>query len=109
MVAVSYLAPYDTLLQNATDIITKCDSYFITKRGKSSLQKASGFLLQNVTILLQDTTFTTKYDVHYKIRRYKNFLSKQVKRNPSLHGYITRLLVLTSTIYWNWVGYYEQL
>ena len=26
---------YDTLLQNATDIVTKCDSYFITKRNRS--------------------------------------------------------------------------
>ena len=25
---VSYLIHYDTLLQNATDIITKCNSYF---------------------------------------------------------------------------------
>ena len=30
-VTVSYLILYDSLLQNATDIITKCDSYFITK------------------------------------------------------------------------------
>ena len=28
---VSYLIFYYSLLQNATDIITKCDSYFITK------------------------------------------------------------------------------
>ena len=50
MVIVSYLAHYDTLLQNATDIITKCDSYFITKRDKSLLQNASGFLLQIATV-----------------------------------------------------------
>ena len=31
MVAVSYLFHYDTLSQNATDIITKCDSYFYYK------------------------------------------------------------------------------
>ena len=30
-VTVSYLIRYDSLFQNATDIITKCDSYFITK------------------------------------------------------------------------------
>ena len=30
-VTVSYLICYDSLLQNVTDIITKCDSYFITK------------------------------------------------------------------------------
>ena len=31
---VSYLAHYNTLLQNMIDIITKCDSYFITKVAK---------------------------------------------------------------------------
>ena len=30
-VAVSYLIRYDSLLQNATDFITKCGTYFITK------------------------------------------------------------------------------
>ena len=30
-VTVSYLIHYDRLLQNATDVITKCGSYFITK------------------------------------------------------------------------------
>ena len=50
---------YDTLLQNATDIITKCDSYFITNCDRSLLQKASSFLLQNETILLQNATFIT--------------------------------------------------
>ena len=57
MVIVSYLAHYDTLLQNATDIITKCDSYFITKCGKS-LQNVSVFLLQNVTVLLQNASYS---------------------------------------------------
>ena len=48
---VSYLIHYDSLLQNAEDISTKCDSYFITKCDRSLLQHASGFLLQNVTVL----------------------------------------------------------
>ena len=63
---------YDTLLQNATDIITKCDSYFITKCDRSLLQNASGFLLQNATILLQNATVITKCDVYYKLRQYKD-------------------------------------
>ena len=46
----------DTLLQNATGIITKCDSYFITKCNRSLLQNVSGFLLQNATVLLQNAT-----------------------------------------------------
>ena len=76
-VTVSYLIHYDSLLQNATDIITKCDSYFITKCDRSLLQNASGFLLQNATVLLQNTTvitkcddFVTKCDVYYKLRQY---------------------------------------
>ena len=66
---------YGTLLQNATDIITKCDSYFITKCDKSLLQNVSGFLLQNAIVLLQNATvitncddFITKCGSYYKIR-----------------------------------------
>ena len=44
-VTVSYLIRYESLLQNATDVITKWDSYFITKYDRSLLQNASGFLL----------------------------------------------------------------
>ena len=53
---------YDALLQNATDIITKCSSYFNTKYDGSLLQNASGFLLQNATILLQNATFIINCD-----------------------------------------------
>ena len=53
---------YDTLLQNATDIITKCDSYFITKCDRSLLKNVSGFLLQNATVLLQNATVITNSD-----------------------------------------------
>ena len=41
VVVVLYLVYYNSLLQNAADIITKCDSY-----------------------LLQNTTVFTKYDVY---------------------------------------------
>ena len=75
-VTVLYLAHYDSLLQNATDVITKCDSCFITKCDRSLLQNASGFLLQNTTVLLQNATvitncndFITKCDSYYKLRR----------------------------------------
>ena len=61
-VTVSYLIRYDTLLQNATDIITKCDSYFNTKCDRSLLQNTSGFLLQNATVLLQNAMFITNCD-----------------------------------------------
>ena len=61
-VTVSYLIRYDRLLQTATDIIAKCDSYFITKCGRSLLLNASGFLLQNATVLLQNETFIINCD-----------------------------------------------
>ena len=72
---VLHLIHYKTLLENATDILTKCDSYFITKCGKSLSQNASGFLLQNATVLLQNAIaitncddFTTICDSYYKMR-----------------------------------------
>ena len=61
-VTVSYLIRYDSLLQNAIDIITKRDSCFIKKCGKSLLQNASGFLLQNATNLSQKATVITNRD-----------------------------------------------
>ena len=44
-VTVAYLIHYDSLLQNATDFTTNCDS--------NLLQNASGFLLQSAIVLLQ--------------------------------------------------------
>ena len=75
-VKVSYLIHYDSLLQNATDIMTKCDNYFITKCDRSLLPNTSGLLLQNATVLLQNTTvmtnyhdFITKCNSYYKMQR----------------------------------------
>ena len=68
-VTVSYLIRYDSLLQNAADIITKYE--------RSILQNESGFLLQNTTVLLQNATvitnsdnFIRKCDSYYKMRQY---------------------------------------
>ena len=73
VVLISYLVRYDASLQNATDINAKCDSYFITKRGKTLLQNASGILFQNEAVLLKFSTvitkyinFITKYNSYYK-------------------------------------------
>ena len=44
-VSVSDLIRCNSLLQNATDVNTKCDSRFITKLERSLLQNASDFLL----------------------------------------------------------------
>ena len=71
-VTVSYLIRCDSLLQNATDIITKCDSYFITKCDRSLLQNASDFLLQNATVITNYNNFITKRDGYYKMRQYNN-------------------------------------
>ena len=86
-VTVPYLIRYDSLLQNATDIITKCDSYFITKCNRSLLQNPSDFLLQNAAFLLQNVTvikncddFITKCDIYYKMRRLLHFAT--VHRTP---------------------------
>ena len=74
-VTVSYLIRYDSFLQNATDIISKCDCFFIRKCDRSLLQNALGFLLQNATVLLQNATviinwedFISKCEVYYKLR-----------------------------------------
>ena len=71
-VTVSYLIHYDSLLQNATDIITKCDSYFITKCDRNLLQNVSGFLLQNATVITNCDNFITKCDRYYKLRLYRH-------------------------------------
>ena len=67
-VTVSDLIRYDSLLQNATDVITKCNSYFITKCDRSLLQNASGFLLQNATVITKCDDFITKCDSCYKVQ-----------------------------------------
>ena len=42
----------------------------MTKYDRSLLQNASGFLLQNATVLLQNATVITKLDVYYKLRQF---------------------------------------
>ena len=60
---VSYLFHYGTLLQNATDIITKCDSYFITVMKCDRMRQGACYkirpfyywqLLENASILLKN-------------------------------------------------------
>ena len=68
-VTVSYLK-HASLLQNVTNIIKKCDSYFITICDRILLQNAPGFLLQNATALLQNAIGITKCDVYYKLQQY---------------------------------------
>ena len=109
-VTVSYLIRYDSLLQNATDVITKCDSYFITKCDRSLLQNAAGFLLQNATVLLQNVTvitkcddFITKCDSYYKMQSLLQIATVQatndyLKPNTVDIRYLEYPLSRTSTI-----------
>ena len=74
-----------SLLQSATSVITKCDSYFYYKVRWSVITKCDSFfitkcdkcyykvrqVLQSVIILLQSATGITKCDDYYKVRQYK--------------------------------------
>ena len=75
-VTVSDLIRYHSLLQNATDVITKCDSYFITKHDRSLLQKFVRFFItrcdsfiKNSTVITKCDDFITNCDSYYKMRR----------------------------------------
>ena len=72
-ITVSYLIRYDSLLQNATDVIRKCNSYFITKWTRSLLQNMTGFLLQNMIALLQNATILLQNVSYYKKQRLFQF------------------------------------
>ena len=56
------MAPYKTFLQNVTAILLQnvTEVYY----------KMSGFLLQNVTVSLQNVTVITKCDVCYKLQQH---------------------------------------
>ena len=60
---ILYLVYNDTLLQNETDIITKCDSYFITKCDKSLLQHVPELFFKKYD------SSVTKCDSYYKMWR----------------------------------------
>ena len=62
MVTVSYLLRHGNLLQNATDVVTKCDSYFIAKC----------------------ESFVTKCETYYKVRHLLQNLSVQTVFSVSL-------------------------
>ena len=105
---VLYLVDYNTLLQNATDVITKCDNYFIEKCGKSLLQVVLAFSLQNATtILLQNTTkvcykmcqllyYKMRHgDSYYKMRRYyykmRHLFQNAIPLTECVHAWFYRV------------------
>ena len=88
--------------------ITNYGCYFITKCDKSLLQNASGFLLQNATVLVQNVTvitncdnFITKCDSYYKMRRLLQIATVYCKK---IHSYVIIYLFKISAIFlqnWN--------
>ena len=66
MVLVSYLVHCNSLLQNVTDIITKCDSYFIAKCGKSLFPNASVFYYKTQQFYYKVQRFYYKMRQHLK-------------------------------------------
>ena len=77
-VTVSYLIRCNSLLQIVTDVITKCDSYFITKCDRSLLQNAA-FLLQNATVLRKCSDFITKCHTYYKMQLLLQIMTVYLK------------------------------
>ena len=78
MIAVSYLVHYDTLLQNARDIIAKCNGYFIPKCVRFFITKCDSFISSCERydkirrILFQNVTVITKCVIYYKMRWYND-------------------------------------
>ena len=77
-VTVSYLIRCNSLLQIVTDVITKCDSYFITKCDRSLLQNAA-FLLQNATVIRKCSDFITKCHTYYKMQLLLQIMTVYLK------------------------------
>ena len=81
-VTVSYLIRYDSLLQIATNVITKCNKYyykmrqlFYYKMRQKFIRKCDSFITKcdsycKMRRLLQIATVIAKCDVYYKLRQY---------------------------------------
>ena len=94
---------FESLLQNATGIITKCDSYFITNCDRNLLQNPTSILLENTTVLLQNPTFfkncnsfITKCDSYYKTRKllqlWQDNKQKKLPRSQTIYFFVTMIL-----------------
>ena len=78
MVMVLYLVHYETALHNTTDIITKCDSYFIRKCERTLsiffliIEFRRIFLYMSKCVrffITKCSSFVIKWDSYYKMRR----------------------------------------
>ena len=56
MVVTSYLVHCNALLQNVTDIVTKCGNYFIKKMPQKFITKCVSFFHYKMQRLLQNTS-----------------------------------------------------
>ena len=69
-VTVSYLIHYDSLLQNATDIITKCDRYYYKMRQLFYYKMRQKLITKCVRCFITKcNSFITKCDSYYKFRQ----------------------------------------
>ena len=72
-----YFVCYDTLLQNTmTDVIIKCNSYFIIKCDNHLITKCDKSLLNKSV-----SFFITKCDSYYKVQRFYYKLQHLLKRD----------------------------
>ena len=79
-VTVSYLICYNSLLQNATNVTIKCDSYFITKCVSFFITKCGNYyklrqLYYKIQQLLQNATFITNCDSAVEMMIGKYFIN----------------------------------
>ena len=79
LIVVSYLLHDETVLQNSTNIITKCDSYFITKCDKHLLQYTSGFFTSKCN------SFIVKCDRYYKMQRFRYKIWQLLQNTTFMH------------------------
>ena len=78
MIVVSYLVHYDTLLQNATDLLQNATAILIQNVTKVYYKMRQVFYYKIRQLLQNATTLLLKCDSYYKMRR--------LLQNVSLHS-----------------------
>ena len=74
---------YESLLQNAADIVTKCDTVLITKCNRNLSQNAT-VLLQTAAVVTKCDDFITKRNSNYKMRRGSTNINGSVVKSCNL-------------------------
>ena len=78
---------YESLLQNAADIVTTCGSVLITKCNRN-LSKKSTVLLQNTTVVTKCDDFITKCNSNYKMRQDSTNIDGSVVKSNNLQKHL---------------------